>query len=101
MDWTGYEEAEASRWQSQSHLFGVPFYYIEYGIAEIGALQMWLQFKKNPDAALENYRNALKLGGTRSLPELFEAAGLKFDFSAATIGPLVEAARQELAAIPV
>ena len=101
MDWTGYEDALASRWQSQSHLFGVPFYYIEYGIAEIGALQMWLQYKQDPEKALENYRNALKLGGTRALPELFEAAGLKFDFSAETIAPLVEAARQELATIPV
>ena len=87
-------------WQRQSHFFGVPFYYIEYGIAQLGALQLWLQFKKNPKQALENYRKALSLGGTRPLPELFSAAGIRFDFSADTIGPLVEAVGDELAAIP-
>ena len=100
VDWTGLEDARASMWQRQSHFFGVPFYYIEYGIAQLGALQLWLQFKQQPAQALENYRKALSLGGTRPLPELFSAAGIRFDFSAATIGPLVEAVREELAAIP-
>ncbi len=100
VDWTGFETPRESMWQRQTHLFGVPFYYIEYGIAQIGSLQMWLQYRNDPDAALANYRNALALGGTRPLPELFAAAGVKFDFSADTIAPLVEAAREELAAIP-
>jgi oligoendopeptidase F len=100
VDWTGLEEARAAMWQRQSHLFGAPFYYIEYGIAELGALQIWLQYKKDPQKALDNYRKGLALGGTRPLPELFAAAGIHFDFSAATIGPLVEAVREELAAIP-
>lgn len=100
IDFTGFEDAVEARWQGQSHLFGHPFYYIEYGIAEIGALQMWKQYKEDPDKALENYRNGLRLGGTRPIPELFAAAGINFDFSAATIGPLVEMAREELAAIP-
>lgn len=100
VDWTGLEEARASMWQRQSHLFGAPYYYIEYGIAELGALQMWLQYKKDPRKALENYRKGLALGGTRPLPQLFAAAGIHFDFSAATIGPLVEAVREELEAIP-
>ncbi|MEX2216595.1 MAG: M3 family oligoendopeptidase [Phycisphaeraceae bacterium] len=100
VDWTGLEDARASMWQRQSHLFGVPFYYIEYGIAELGALQLWLQYKKDPETALTNYRKALALGGTRPLPQLFAAAGVSFDFSASTIAPLVEAVREELAAIP-
>jgi len=87
-------------WQRQSHLFGAPFYYIEYGIAELGALQLWLAYKKDPQTALANYRKGLGLGGTRPLPELFAAAGVKFDFGAATIAPLVDAVREELAAIP-
>ena len=100
VDWSGLEEARAAMWQRQSHLYGAPFYYIEYGIAELGSLQMWLQYKKDPQRALANYRKGLGLGGTRPLPELFEAAGVKFDFSAVTIAPLVEAVREELAAIP-
>ncbi len=100
VDWSGLEEARAAMWQRQSHLFGSPFYYIEYGIAELGSLQLWLAYKKDPQVALANYRKALGLGGTRPLPELFAAAGVKFDFSAATIAPLVEAVREELAAIP-
>jgi len=100
VDWSGLEEARAAMWQRQSHLFGVPFYYIEYGIAQLGSLQLWLAFKKDPQAALANYRKGLALGGTRPLPELFSAAGVKFDFSSKTIAPLVEAVRDELAAIP-
>lgn len=100
VDWSGLEEPRAAMWQRQSHLYGSPFYYIEYGIAELGSLQLWLAYKKDPQAALANYRKGLALGGTRPLPELFAAAGVKFDFSAATIAPLVEAVREELAAIP-
>ena len=100
VDWSGLDEARAAMWQRQSHLFGSPFYYIEYGIAELGSLQLWLAFKKDPQTALANYRKALALGGTRPLPELFSAAGVKFDFSAKTIAPLVEAVREELAMIP-
>ncbi len=100
VDWSGLDEARAAMWQRQSHLFGAPFYYIEYGIAELGALQLWLAYKKDPQTALANYRKGLGLGGTRPLPELFAAAGVKFDFGAATIAPLVDAVREELAAIP-
>jgi oligoendopeptidase F len=100
VDWTDHEENRASYWQRQLHLFVHPFYYIEYGIAQLGALQLWLRFKQDREAALAGYRNALALGGSRPLPELFEAAGARFDFSAATIGPLVEAVQQELAALP-
>jgi oligoendopeptidase F len=80
-DWEGLENFRHFSWQKQLHLFEVPFYYIEYGIAQLGAIGLWMQFKQNKNKALENYVNALSLGGTKTLPELYEAAGLKFDFS--------------------
>ncbi len=78
------------------HLFEVPFYYIEYGIAQLGAIGLWMQFKKNKDAALDNYISALTLGGTKTLPELYEAAGLKFDFSGAYIRELMDFVEKEM-----
>jgi oligoendopeptidase F len=89
-DWAGLEVYRRSRWQRQSHLFTSPFYYIEYGIAQIGALQMWQQDLKDPAVAVANYRKALSLAGTKSLPQLFAAAELKFDFSENIITPLME-----------
>jgi oligoendopeptidase F len=99
-DWSGYEHVKASNWQRQLHLFHVPFYYVEYGIAQIGALQLWMKSKEDPHKALSNYRTALKLGGTRPLPTLFATAGLRFDFSIQTIAPLIRAVGDELAALP-
>ena len=96
VDWTGYEGTRESNWQAQLHLFHAPFYYVEYGIAQLGALQIWQKSKQNGRGALADYRNALKLGGTRPLPELFKAAGIRFDFSEQTIRPLMEAIRQAL-----
>ena len=78
------------------HLFEVPFYYIEYGIAQLGAIGLWMQFKKNPQQALQNYINALSLGGTKTLPELYEAAGLKLDLSPAHIKTLMEFVSEEM-----
>lgn len=89
-DWTGLEANRGARWQRQSHLFTSPFYYIEYGIAQIGALQVWQQDLKDPAKAVANYRKALALAGTKPLPQLFEAASLKFDFSEKIIAPLME-----------
>jgi oligoendopeptidase F len=100
LDWTGFEDARASLWQRQLHLFHVPFYYIEYGIAQLGALQLWMKAKEDPQRALNNYRSALKLGGTRSLPDLFAAAGIQFDFSEKTLRPLMDAIRAELVELP-
>jgi oligoendopeptidase F len=77
-------------------LFEVPFYYIEYGIAQLGAIGMWMQYKQNKEQALNNYCNALSLGGTKTLPQLFAAAGLKFDFSPATIKTLMDFVEKEL-----
>ncbi|HMR84322.1 MAG TPA: M3 family oligoendopeptidase [Niabella sp.] len=92
-------ELEAYRnysWQRQLHLFEVPFYYIEYGIAQLGAIGLWQQFQQNKDQALSNYTNALSLGGTRPLPQLFEAAGLKFDLSPAHIKGLMAFVKAEM-----
>jgi oligoendopeptidase F len=95
-DWSGYEQQRQSLWQRQLHLSSVPLYYIEYGIAQVGALQLWMNARADKPAALARYREALALGGSRPLPELWAAAGLKFDFSAATLRPLIAAVQDEL-----
>jgi oligoendopeptidase F len=78
------------------HIFIHPFYYIEYGIAQLGALQVWANSKHDKVKALNDYKKALALGGSRPLPELFAAAGCRFEFSNKTIRPLVELVRREL-----
>ncbi len=97
VDWGGLEDFHRASWQRQLHLYEVPFYYIEYGIAQLGALQLWLRRRHDPTAAVADYRRALALGGSRPLPELFEAAGARFDFSSATVGPIIEAVAEALA----
>jgi len=89
MDFSSLETYRANGWQRQLHLFEVPFYYIEYGIAQLGAIGLWMQFKQDKSKALKNYCNALELGGTRTLPELYEAAGLDFNFSPGKIRELM------------
>lgn len=96
VDFTGLEKYRRVLWQRQLHLFEVPFYYIEYGIAQLGAIGLWQQYKKNLTAALENYLQALSLGGTRTLPQLFKAAGLSFDFSGPRISQLMQFVKAEL-----
>jgi oligoendopeptidase F len=96
IDYSGLENYRSNAWQRQLHLFEVPFYYIEYGIAQLGAIGMWMQYKQNPRQALDNYCNALSLGGTKTLPQLFEAAGLKFDFSPDKIKLLMEFVKREM-----
>lgn len=96
IDFSGLEEYRRFGWQRQLHLFEVPFYYIEYGIAQLGAIGLWMQFKKNKNAALDNYIKALSLGGTKTLPELFNAAGLKFDFSPAYVNELMTFVHTEM-----
>ncbi len=96
IDYSGLEKYREINWQRQLHLFEVPFYYIEYGIAQLGAIGMWKQFKENKDKALSNYTYALSLGGTRTLPELYNAAGLSFDFKPSTIKELITFVRSEL-----
>lgn len=102
VEWSGIDpEIRMTGWQRQGHLFDVPFYYIEYGIAQLGALGLWLKSLEDGEAAaLAAYRKAIDLGGSRPLPELFGAAGLPFDFGDATIARLVEAAERELEKLP-
>jgi len=96
IDWGGYEEAKRYAWHRQLHPFCVPFYYIEYGIAQLGALQLWLRAQENLREAVSAYRKALALGGSRPLPELFEAAGIGFSFGRETVAPLTEKLAEEL-----
>jgi oligoendopeptidase F len=83
-DWTDYGEGREYLWQRQLHLFVHPFYYIEYGIAQLGALQIWQSAKRDLPQTLQRYRSALSLGGSKPLPVLFESAGIRFDFSQKT-----------------
>ncbi len=96
VDWSGYEDARANGWHRQLHIFLYPFYYIEYGIAQLGALQIWRRSLTDRAGAVAAYRHALSLGGARPLPQLFEAAGAKFDFSGEAIAPLMAAIGKEL-----
>ena len=89
LDVSGLEEYRKYGWQRQLHLYEVPFYYIEYGIAQLGAIGLWKQFKENKEQAINNYINALQLGGTRTLPELYKVAGLQFNFSPEYISELM------------
>jgi len=96
VDWSGHEEKRANLWHRQLHIFLYPFYYVEYGIAQLGALQVWANSLKSRRRALQQYHRALALGGSRPLPALFEAAGCQFDFSRRTIKPLVRLVRSQL-----
>ncbi|WP_246197607.1 M3 family oligoendopeptidase [Chitinophaga agrisoli] len=99
VDWSGLETYRAINWQRQLHLFEVPFYYIEYGIAQLGAIAMWKQYKENKQQALDNYVKALSLGNTKTLPELYKAAGIRFDFSPAYVKELADFVKKEMDAI--
>jgi oligoendopeptidase F len=96
IDYSGLEAFRSYNWQRQLHLFEVPFYYIEYGIAQLGAIGMWKQYRDNPEKALENYMKGLSLGGTKTLPELYAAAGIDFDFSPEKISELMIFVKNEL-----
>ena len=100
IDWSGLEQYREEYWQKQLHLFGVPFYYIEYGIAQIGAIGLYRQYRQDSQAALTNYRQALTLGGSRPLPDLYAAAGLPFDFGPQVIEQCADLVNHELAQLP-
>lgn len=97
VDWSGFEEYREHFWQKQLHLFEVPFYYIEYGIAQLGAIAMWRQYRQNKEQALDNYMKALSLGYTKTLKELYATAGIKFDFSPAYVAELGAFVKERLA----
>ncbi|MFB6355572.1 MAG: M3 family oligoendopeptidase [bacterium] len=90
VDWEGLEKFKEYSWHRQLHVFEYPFYYIEYGIAQLGAVRLWRRYEQDPRQALDDYERALELGGARPLPELFEAANIPFDFSAESVQPLSE-----------
>ena len=100
-DWSGYEDVRTSSWHRQLHVFLYPFYYIEYGIAQLGALQVWQNARTDRAAAITAYRRGLAVGGARPLPELFSAAGIRFDFSEPTLRSLINDVREELARLAV
>ncbi len=100
VDWSGYEEIRASSWHRQLHIFLYPFYYIEFGIAQLGALQVWKNSRSDRAGAVEAYRRGLALGGSRPLPKLFEGAGIRFDFREETLAPLIAEIQSELSTIP-
>ncbi|WCT13936.1 M3 family oligoendopeptidase [Mucilaginibacter jinjuensis] len=97
VDWSDYKEAESNLWQKQLHIFEVPFYYIEYGMAQLGAIAVWKNYKENPEKGLQQYLDALKLGYTKTIKEIYETAGIKFDFSAEYVKELVAFVKSELA----
>jgi oligoendopeptidase F len=96
IDRSSYPEFEETAWHKQLHIYEVPFYYIEYGIAQLGAIGVWRNYKSNPQKALSDYEQALALGYTKTLPELYEIAGVKFDFSAENVKALLEFVRNEI-----
>lgn len=96
-DWRGFEEERKSGWHRKLHIFHVPFYYIEYGMASIGAMQVWRNSLQDPAKALADYRYALSLGGTKTLPELFEAAGAEFRFDVSMLTELITLAEETIA----
>jgi oligoendopeptidase F len=98
-DWNGYEDMLETSWQRQMHLFEVPFYYIEYGIAQLGALGVWKNSIENYDQAVEKYKDALKLGYSKSIPEIYETANVKFDFSESYLKSLADFIKEELTRI--
>lgn len=98
LDVSGLQDYRMYGWQRQLHLFEVPFYYIEYGIAQLGAIGLWMQYKQQPEQAIQRYIAALSMGGTRTLPELYVAAGIRFDFSPAYIQRLTEFVAEEMKA---
>ncbi|MDG1262014.1 MAG: M3 family oligoendopeptidase [Flavobacteriales bacterium] len=96
IDWSGLEEGKSYRWHRQLHIFEVPFYYIEYGMAQLGAIAVWRNYKKNPSKALGDFTAALKLGYTKSIGDIYETAGVRFDFSEAYISELADFVQEEL-----
>lgn len=97
MEWGDYQGHRDTSWQQQGHLFGVPFYYVEYGIAQLGALQLWRTQRKDSVKALSDYSNAMALGNTKTLPELFSAADIELGFGEEHLGSLISEVRMAMA----
>lgn len=98
-DWSGLQKAKDFLWQKQLHLYEVPFYYVEYGMAQLGAIAVWRNYREDKSKGLQGYLNALKLGYTKGIPEVYAAANIKFDFSKEYIKELIQFVKAELAKI--
>ena len=96
VDWSGLENEKENNWQKQLHLFEVPFYYIEYGISQLGAIAIWKSYKENPQLTVERYKNALKLGYTKPIKQIYKMAGIEFNFSEDYIKMLARFIENEL-----
>ena len=96
VDWNGLEPYRGNMWQKQLHIFEVPFYYIEYASAQLGAVAVWKNYCQNPEKGLEGYMNALKLGYTAPIKKIYETAGIRFDFSFDNIQNLMQFVADEL-----
>ena len=95
-DWNELQSAKDYLWQKQLHLYEVPFYYIEYGMAQLGAIAVWRNFRQDRTKGLQGYMNALKLGYLKGIPEIYKAANIKFDFSREYIKELMQFVKAEL-----
>ena len=99
IDWSGYEDQLAASWQKQIHLFDFPFYYIEYGMAQLGAIGVWKNYQANPQKAIYQYMSALERGYTAPIPAIYQAAGVSFDFSEGHIAELMAFLQQKIAGL--
>lgn len=96
VDWKGLDDERKYLWQKQLHLFEVPFYYIEYGMAQLGAIAVWKNYKSNPEKTIGQYKKALSLGYTKSIGEIYEAAGISFNFSRDYVRELMQFVKKEI-----
>jgi oligoendopeptidase F len=96
VDWSGFEDVRSNLWQKQLHLFEVPFYYIEYGMAQLGAIALWRNYKQNPEKTIKQYKEALKLGYTKSIGEIYKTAGIEFNFTRNYVRELMHFVSDEL-----
>ncbi|HFC01140.1 MAG TPA: M3 family oligoendopeptidase [Phaeodactylibacter sp.] len=96
VDWSGMEDYRGNLWHRQLHIFEVPFYYIEYGFAQLGAIAIWKNYKANPEKTLQQYTNALQLGYTKPIGEIYKTAGIEFNFSKKYVSELGDFIKKEL-----
>jgi oligoendopeptidase F len=99
VDWSGMGKVKSHQWHRQLHIFEIPFYYIEYAMAQLGAIAMWKEFKKDKNRALKNYHKALSLGHTKPIKEIYATAGIHFDFSGSYVKELIQFVKDELDAL--
>lgn len=96
VDWKHYEHFRKTNWMRQGHIFTSPFYYVEYGIAQLGALQIWKSYLESPEKTLKNYKKALSLGSRKSMKEVYDEAGIVFGFSEKLIARMMKFAEEQI-----